>query len=91
MEDVSRADAESTVIAETIVENIEHNEKETEISFCLEIAGENRINPKNFYSVRVWIDTDSSGKPSAKDLFSDCAYRALTHGFGDFVKVKIGF
>ncbi len=46
--DVSSSDAESTVIAETIVENIQHDKKETEISFCLEIAAQKRIDPKNF-------------------------------------------
>lgn len=91
LEDVSRADAESVTVAETIVETIAHGEaEETEIPFRLEIADESRINPKNFYSVRVWVDVGGE-TPDARDLFSDRAYRVLTRGYGDFVEIRIGF
>lgn len=94
LEGVSRADAESVFIVETIVENIRHEGegKQTEILFSLEIADENQVSPQNSYSVRVWIDTDvNDGQFRANDLFSDRAYRVLTRGFGNSVEVKIGF
>ena len=91
LEDISHADAESVIVAETSVVNIEHSERETEITFGLEIADESLINPKNLYSVRIWIDTNGDGKPSATDLYSDRAYRVLTRGFRDSVEIKIGF
>jgi uncharacterized lipoprotein YbaY len=89
LEEVSRADAESVTVAETVIEDVGHGGRDTEIPFCLGISDRNSINPKNSYSVRVWIDTD--GEPSAEDLFTDRAYGVLTRGFGDFVEVKIGF
>ena len=91
LEDVSRADAESVIIAETSVVNIEHTGRATEVPFRLEVEDKSPINPKNLYSVRVWIDTGGDGKTSAADLYSDRAYRVLTGGFGDSVEIEIGF
>lgn len=91
LEDISRSDAESIIVEETVVENIKHNERETKIPFRLKIADENVINPQNFYSVRLWIDIDGDGRESAADLYSDRSYRVLTRGFGNSVKIKIGF
>lgn len=88
LEDVSHTDAESITIAENVVENIDHSDEETEISFRLEIE-EDAVKSKNFYSVRVWIDTNGNGKPDAKDLFSNEAYRVLTHGFGSYIEIRI--
>jgi uncharacterized lipoprotein YbaY len=88
LEDVSRADAESVVIAQAVVKNVNHSNEVTEIPFRLKIEDRELIDPKNYYSVRVWIDTDGDGKPSAKDLFSDRAYRVLTRGFKDYVEIE---
>ncbi len=89
LEDTTYADTESVTVAETSVEEVEHHGKETIIPFRLRITDESRVSPKKFYSVRVWVDI-SSGEPGRNDLFSDRAYRVLTHGFGNFVEVRIG-
>ena len=85
LEDVSRADAESNIIAEAKIENLDHSDKVTEIPFRLEIADASLIDPKRFYSIRVWIETEQG----ANDLYSDRAYRVLTHGFGDYIEIQL--
>ncbi len=89
LEEISRADAESALIAELIIENIDHGDTETEIPFRLEIPVDGRIEPMGMYSVRVWVDTDGDGKRAPDDLYSDRAYRVLTYGFGDYVEIKL--
>ena len=92
LEDASRADSESVVISETVIEGVDHDDEEqNEITFRLDISDTERIDPKNFYSVRVWINKNGDGKADERDLFSDRAYRVLTGGFGDSVEIKIGF
>ena len=91
LEDTTIVDAESSKIAEAVVEKVSHDGRATEIFFRMEIPDKKIVSPKNFYSVRVWIDVDSDGKPSSKDLFSDRSYRVLTHGFANSVEIKIGF
>jgi len=89
LEDTTYADAESVVVAESVLEDINHDGNETEIPFRLEITDESRIDPKNFYSVRVWINVDGEGEISKEDLLSLRAYRVLTQGFGDFVEIRL--
>jgi len=92
LEDTSRADAPVEIIAETNIKNIEHNpdklKRQTIISFRLNFS-ENRINFKNIYSLRVWVDSDSSGKQSENDLYSDQFYPVLTRGAGDYTEIRV--
>ena len=89
LEDTSRADVESDVIAERIIDNIAHSDSGSEIRFRLDIPEEAVIDPSHFYCVRVWIDVSGGGKPDAGDLFSDRAYRVLTQGYGNSIDVTL--
>lgn len=89
LEDTTRIDAESLVITEQIIENIEHSDSETEIRFRVDIPEETLIDPKNSYSISVWIDVTGGGKPGSGDLFSERANRVLTQGYGDFIEVRL--
>lgn len=101
LEDVSRADGESVVIAEAVITNVSHkpsNDKvvgreregdSTAISFTLSAPPGTVVDPRASYAVRVWIDRDSDGKESPGDLYSDESYRVLTRGAGSDVTVKV--
>jgi len=101
LEDVSRADAESVVIAEAVIENVSHKPSSDKvvgrsgegdgspISFTLFAPPGTAIDPRGNYAVRVWIDGDSDGREGPGDLYSDESYRVLTHGARSDVTVKI--
>lgn len=91
LEDASRADSESVVVSETVIEGVDHGKEQNEITFRLDISDPECIDPKNFYSVRVWINKSGDGKADERDLFSDRTYRVLTGGFGDSIEIKLGF
>lgn len=92
LENTSRADVAAETIAKTIIENIEHRagklKTQTVVPFRLNFS-ESRINSQNIYSLRVWIDTDGSGKQSANDLYSDEFYPVLTRGAGNFTEIRV--
>jgi uncharacterized lipoprotein YbaY len=102
LEDVSRADGESVVLAETVIKNVSHKPSHNNvvghprenvapmISFTLPVPPETVIDPGGNYAVRVWIDRDSDGKEGPGDLYSDERYRVLTHGGGSQVTITLG-
>lgn len=92
LEDTSRADAPAEIIAETGIEGIKHSynllKKQTTIPFQLSFD-EMQIDPRNIYSIRVWIDKDNNGKQNEWDLYSDEFYPVLTHNAGVFVEIRV--
>jgi hypothetical protein len=89
LEEISRQDAESVAITETIIDGIEHGRDGTSVSFHLQVPESKTIDPNGIYSIRVWIDIDGDGKPGPKDLFSDRAYRVLTQGYGNTIEIRL--
>jgi hypothetical protein len=100
LEDVSRADAPATTVAETVVPHVRHrpsqpgsggNRGGTVLSFALRAGpGAPAINPGSDYAVRVWVDRDSDGRPGPGDLYSDQRHPVLTRGFGSTVTIRLG-
>lgn len=92
LEDISRADAPSRIVAETEIGNIEHQTgdpgKTTSIPFRMNYSDE-AFSPNNSYSLRVWIDVNSDGKQSSDDLYSDSIYPVLTRGNGNFAEILL--
>jgi uncharacterized lipoprotein YbaY len=75
VEDVSRLDAPSTVVAEQRIEDVDI-EASSEVPFALEVpAGPG--GPGRHYSVRVHIDVTVSGEVTKGDYVSTAAYPVL--------------
>ena len=102
LEDVSRADGESVIVAEAVINNVSHKPSRDDvvrregegddpvISFTLFASPGTVIDPRSNYTVRVWIDGDSDGRERPGDLYSDESYPVLTHGAGSDVTVTLG-
>ena len=94
LEDVSHVDAEAMAVAESLVQGIRHapsQSEETVVSFALHAApNSTAIDARHAYSIRVWVDCDSDGKPGANDLYSDQSYRVLTQGYGNTTTITLG-
>jgi hypothetical protein len=94
LEDVSYVDAEAVAVAESSVQGIRHapsQSGETVVSFALYAALDSAvIDARHSYSIRVWVDSDSDGKPGVNDLYSDQSYRVLTQGYGNTTTITLG-
>lgn len=94
LEDISYADATAEVLTELVLKDISHGVAksiaETVIDFKLSVPPVSVINPRNDYSVRVWIDLDGDGKKGKGDLHSNQTYPVLTYGRPNEVNIKIG-
>ena len=93
LEDVSIADAEACILAEETITNVQHHPDVsrngfTTVPFKIFLKGEEEIDPRNLYAIRVWVDISSDGKNDADDLNSDQSLRVLTQGFGNSVDVS---
>lgn len=104
LEDISRADTTAILIAETTIKSISHKPSnagkkskparsksgKTTIPFVLQASpAAPKIEQRNIYSVRVWVDQDSDGKRGPGDLYSDQTYPVLTRGFGNAISVEL--
>jgi hypothetical protein len=100
LEDVSRADAPATTVAETVILHVCHrpsqpgsrdNRGGTVLGFALRAGlGAPAIDLGSDYAVRVWVDRDGDGRPGPGDLYSDQRYPVLTRGFGNTVTITLG-
>ncbi len=92
LEDISYADAPSRIVAKAKISNIKHqfadSGKMTSIPFRIDFSDE-AFNPKNYYSLRVWINVNNDGEQSTDDLYSDRVYPVLTRGTGNFVEILL--
>jgi len=89
LENTSIADAGAVLVAEKEIKNIKHAESSfTVIQFELyKRTKKIKIDQRDFYSVRVWIDIDSDREESTGDLNTDQTYPVLTHGYGNTVEI----
>lgn len=93
VEDISYADAEAIVLAEKIIQDVQHSSatidkhRETIIYFNLPLGREVKINESNDYAVRVWVDMNRGGQNSSQDLYSDQSIRVLTQGYGNKIEI----
>jgi len=86
VEDVSRADAPSSVVGEQRREGVELHPGDV-IPFEVEVdAG--ALDEGARYSVRVHIDVAGSGEVDAGDLISTQSYPVLTGGYADEAEIE---
>lgn len=87
VEDVSRADAPSTVLAEQCLRFValpEGGVLEVEV----DVPGE-LVDPRRTYAVSVHVDVSGSGEVERGDLVSTQSHPVLTRGAGRAVRVPV--
>ena len=87
VEDVSRADAPSIVVAEQRMSGVPVRAGQV-LPFSVEIPAEH-VDPKHSYSVRAHVDMSGSGEVEVGDLISTKSYPVLTHGYGNEAQVNV--
>ena len=87
IEDVSRADAPSIVIAEESLENVELSPGRT-VPFILTVPTD-ILDASKHYSVRAHIDISGSGTVDRGDFVSTQSHPVLTRGFGNEAVVPV--
>ncbi len=87
VEDVSRADAPSQVIAEQRQQGV-HLEAGKVLTFAVDVPAD-AIDPRSSYSVRVHIDISGSGAVEVGDFVSTQSYPVLTHGYGVEATIEV--
>ena len=86
VEDVSRADAPSTVVAEQHLEHVSLGEGE--VTFAVEVPS-GRIEARARYTVRVHVDVTGTGIVERGDLVSTQSHPVLTGGYPDEASVPV--
>jgi putative lipoprotein len=86
VEDVSRADAPSTVVGEQRLERVELHPGNV-IPFEVEVDAD-ALDEGARYSVRIHIDVAGSGEVDAGDLVSTQSYPVLTGGYADEAEIE---
>jgi putative lipoprotein len=87
LENVSRADAASTVVAEQRLNPVVLSGRST-LAFELEIPA-GQIDERDRYSVSVHIDVSGSGELERGDLITKQSYPVLTGGHGEDVDIAV--
>lgn len=87
LEDISRADAPSQVIARQQLGAGALGGRDL-VPFALEVPA-GVLNERNLYSVRVHVDMSGSGKVEPGDYITMQTYPVLTRGHGDNVRVAV--
>jgi len=85
--DVSRIDAASEIVAESVLPAVSLD-MDKENSFAFSIQGE-LPNRTAHYIVSVHIDVDNDGKLSKGDYFTTQSFPVLTHGYSDHAVVRV--
>jgi uncharacterized lipoprotein YbaY len=85
LEDVSRADAASTLVAEAILRIARPLDAGVELPFVLAVS---EVDEHARYNVRVHVDLTGSGDITAGDRISTAAYPVLTQGNPDEVTIE---
>ena len=87
LEDTSRADAPSQVVArqKLVTGTLRSGDL---ISFRLEVPAD-ALSERNSYSVRVHVDVNGSGKIDSEDYITMQSYPVLTRGHEDAVRVAV--
>jgi hypothetical protein len=87
LEDVSRLDAPSAVIAEQVIRDVAHqagSQQGLEFSLYGQIPDDQAS-----YTVRVHVDVDGDGRVSRGDYLSMESVPVLTHGYPNRVTVRV--
>ena len=87
VEDVSRADAPSVVVAEQRLRRVRLQPGKS-LPFVVEIPP-GRIDPRSHYSIRVHFDVSGSGNVEPGDFVSTRSYPILTRGYGNQVSAEV--
>ena len=87
LEDISRADAPSEVIASIQVAAEELRGGDV-IPFALEVPAD-VLDEKHLYSVRAHLDVSGSGEIERQDYITTQTYPVLTRGYGSEVRVAV--
>jgi uncharacterized lipoprotein YbaY len=87
VEDVSRADAPSVVVAEQRLHGVSLRPGKT-LPFAVDVPGD-RVDPRSHYSVRIHVDVSGSGDVEPGDFVSTRSYPVLTRGHGDEVSAEV--
>lgn len=87
VEDITRADAPSVVIAEQRLDDVPLGEA-NELPFAIDLPAQ-LIDPRAMYSVRAHVDTTGSGTVERGDLITTQTYPVLTRGAADEVRVEV--
>jgi putative lipoprotein len=87
VEDVSRADAPSVVVAERRLRGVRLQPSKT-IPFAVDVP-DDRIDARAHYSVRVHVDVSGSGIVQQGDYVSTRSYPVLTRGHGERVNPEV--
>ena len=85
--DVSRVDAASEIVAESVLRAVSLDMR-NETSFDFSIPGK-LPNPTARYNISVHIDGDNDGKRGKGDYLTTQSYPVLTHGYSDHVVVRV--
>jgi putative lipoprotein len=86
VEDVSRADAPSTAVAEQLLEDVSLGEGD--IPFEVAVPGR-LIDERAHYAVRVHVDVNGTGRVERGDLVSTQSHPVLTRGSPDEAAVPV--
>jgi putative lipoprotein len=87
VEDVSRADAPSSVVGEQELKGVKL-QKGAVLPFTITLPAE-AIDERNSYSVRAHVDLTGSGKVEVGDLVSTQSHPVLTRGSGNEAVVPV--
>jgi putative lipoprotein len=87
VEDVSRADAPSVVIAEHRQRGVPLR-RGAVLPFALEVPAD-RVDARSLYSVHAHVDASGSGTVEPGDLISTRSYPVLTRGYGHEAEVEV--
>ena len=87
VEDVSRADVASVVIADQRQPGVPLRSGAI-LPFAVEVP-EELVNERDSYSIRVHIDLTGSGEVESGDLISTQSYPVLTRGHGNEARIHV--
>ena len=87
VEDISRSDAPSQVVAAQRLRR-SHLQPGGVLPFKVEVPAD-RVDERRLYSVRVHVDRSGSGEVEKGDLISTQTYPVLTRGHGNEARVKV--
>lgn len=87
VEDVTRADAPSAVIAEYRRAGVLLR-KGASVPFAVPVP-EDAVDERKHYSIRVHVDLTGSGEVEVGDFVSTASHPVLTHGHGETVRIPV--
>lgn len=95
LEEVSRADAPATLVADASVRGVSHAPPPgaadgTCLTLVLRVPPMARIDARRDYAVRAWIEFGAGGPSAPAGLSSTQRHPVLTRGFGREATIRLG-